>query len=92
MSGSRRQGRGRGRRRDHAEAHLNRQKMAAEGHRSAHKVKRRSFHYPGGLVDFVKHINRTKQAIHNSVVDFSGRARGHEVEVAMPVERGLFPS
>ena len=26
-----------------------------------HKVKHRTFHYPGGLVDYVKHINRTKR-------------------------------
>ncbi|WP_245720974.1 ATP-binding protein, partial [Nocardia pseudovaccinii] len=48
-----------------------------------HKVKTRTYHYPGGLEDFVRHINRTKQAIHNSVVAFTGKGTGHELEVAM---------
>ncbi len=25
-----------------------------------HKLKSRTFHYPGGLVDFIEHINRTR--------------------------------
>jgi DNA gyrase subunit B len=47
------------------------------------KVKHRTFHYPGGLVDYVKHINSTKSAIHASIMDFSGKGAGHEVEIAM---------
>src|SRR5690606_31902166 len=47
------------------------------------KVKTRTYHYPGGLEDFVRHINRTKQAIHDSVVAFTGKGTGHELEVAM---------
>ena len=77
---------------DHAEAPKSAEEMAAEGATAHHKVKRRSFHYPGGLVDFVKHINRTKQAIHNSVVDFSGKGEGHEVEVAMQWNAGYSES
>ena len=66
-----------------------------EAERAApHKVKTRLFHYPGGLVDFVKHINRTKTPIHGSVVDFSGgtRAEGHELEVAMQWNAGYSES
>ncbi|MEI7913861.1 MAG: DNA topoisomerase (ATP-hydrolyzing) subunit B [Mycobacteriaceae bacterium] len=55
---------------------------------AARKAKHRVFHYPGGLVDFVKHINRTKQAIHTSVVDFGGKGEGHEVEIAMQWNAG----
>ena len=66
------------------------EKAAAQA--APHKVKQRTFHYPGGLVDFVKHINRTKQAIHNSVVDFSGKGTGHEVEVAMQWNAGYSES
>ncbi|MBS4728107.1 DNA topoisomerase (ATP-hydrolyzing) subunit B [Mycobacterium sp. SM1] len=57
-----------------------------------YKVRHRTFHYPGGLVDFVKHINRTKQPIHNSVVEFSGKGAGHEVEVAMQWNAGYSES
>ena len=57
-----------------------------------HKVKHRTFHYPGGLVDYVKHINRTKTPIHQSIVDFSGKGEGHEVEIAMQWNAGYSES
>ena len=60
--------------------------------RSTQKVKHRTFHYPGGLVDFVKHINRTKNPIHSSIVDFSGKGPGHEVEIAMQWNAGYSES
>lgn len=56
------------------------------------KVKTRTYHYPGGLEDFVKHINRTKQPIHNSIVGFTGKGTGHEVEVAMQWNSGYSES
>ncbi len=56
------------------------------------KVKTRTYHYPGGLEDFVKHINRTKQSIHNSIVAFTGKGTGHEVEVAMQWNSGYSES
>ncbi len=59
---------------------------------SENKVKHRTFHYPGGLVDFVKHINRTKNPIHSSIVDFSGKGEGHEVEIAMQWNAGYSES
>lgn len=57
-----------------------------------HKVKSRTYHYPGGLEDFVKHINRTKQPIHNTVVAFTGKGPGHELEVAMQWNSGYSES
>ncbi|MET8796285.1 DNA topoisomerase (ATP-hydrolyzing) subunit B [Nocardia sp. NPDC004568] len=56
------------------------------------KVKTRTYHYPGGLEDFVRHINRTKQPIHNSVVSFNGKGTGHELEVAMQWNSGYSES
>ncbi|WP_435592874.1 DNA topoisomerase (ATP-hydrolyzing) subunit B [Nocardia sp. bgisy118] len=56
------------------------------------KVKVRTYHYPGGLEDFVKHLNRTKQPIHNSVVAFTGKGTGHELEVAMQWNSGYSES
>jgi len=76
---------------DTAEAPKSAQEKAAE-EQAPHKVRRRTFHYPGGLVDFVKHINRTKQPIHSSVVDFQGKGPGHEVEVAMQWNAGYSES
>lgn len=57
-----------------------------------HKVKHRTFHYPGGLVDYVKHINRTKNPIHTSIIDFSGKGPGHEVEIALQWNAGYSES
>ncbi|MEI6251260.1 MAG: DNA topoisomerase (ATP-hydrolyzing) subunit B [Mycobacteriaceae bacterium] len=77
---------------DTAEAPKSADEMAAAKAAPAKKVMHRTFHYPGGLMDFVKHINRTKQPIHNSVVDFSGKGVGHEVEVAMQWNSGYSES
>lgn len=64
----------------------------AEAQQTEHKVKSRTYHYPGGLEDFVRHINRTKQPIHNSVVAFTGKGTGHELEVAMQWNSGYSES
>ncbi len=76
---------------DVAEAPKSATEQAAES-AAPHKVKRRTFHYPGGLVDFVKHINRTKSPIHASIVGFSGEGDGHEVEIAMQWNAGYSES
>ncbi|WP_054815198.1 DNA topoisomerase (ATP-hydrolyzing) subunit B [Nocardia arizonensis] len=65
---------------------------ASEAAPAAHKVKTRTYHYPGGLEEFVRHINRTKQPIHNSVVGFTGKGPGHELEVAMQWNAGYTES
>ncbi len=43
----------------------------------------RTFHYPGGLVDYIKHLNATKDSIHPSIVGFEVKGDTMEVEVAM---------
>ncbi|MEV0356112.1 DNA topoisomerase (ATP-hydrolyzing) subunit B [Nocardia sp. NPDC050697] len=75
---------------DTAEAPKQAEEAAAE--ETEHKVKTRTYHYPGGLEDFVRHINRTKQPIHNSVVGFTGKGTGHELEVAMQWNSGYSES
>jgi DNA gyrase subunit B len=47
------------------------------------QVKERVFHYPGGLEDFVKHINNSKDPIHRKVIGFEAGGEGMQVEVAM---------
>lgn len=42
-----------------------------------------SFHYPEGLVDYVKYLNRSKSAIHPTIVSFDSKGDEHEVEVAL---------
>jgi DNA gyrase subunit B len=76
---------------DVAEAPKSAEEKAAEA-TAPHKVKNRTFHYPGGLVDYIKHINRTKTPIHPSIVDFSGKGTGHEVEIAMQWNAGYSES
>ncbi|HOW93231.1 MAG TPA: DNA topoisomerase (ATP-hydrolyzing) subunit B [Mycolicibacterium fallax] len=76
---------------DTAEAPKTAEQQEAE--KSApHKVKHRVFHYPGGLVDYVKHINRTKSPIQQSIIDFEGKGTGHEVEIAMQWNSGYSES
>lgn len=76
---------------DTAEAPKSAEDEAAEAE-APHKVKHRVFHYPGGLRDFVAHINRTKTAIHPTVIDFDGKGTGHEVEIAMQWNGGYSES
>ncbi|GGL11649.1 DNA gyrase subunit B [Sphaerisporangium melleum] len=42
-----------------------------------------TYHYEGGLSDFVKHINSKKEPVHNSVIDFESEGDGISVEIAM---------
>ncbi|WP_137722874.1 DNA topoisomerase (ATP-hydrolyzing) subunit B [Prescottella subtropica] len=58
----------------------------------APKVKSRVYHYPGGLEDYVRFINRTKQPIHNTVVGFTAKGTGHELEIAMQWNSGYSES
>jgi DNA gyrase subunit B len=41
------------------------------------------YHYKGGLEDFVKHLNATKAAVHDSVIHFTNDGDGMALEVAM---------
>ncbi|MEO8815494.1 MAG: DNA topoisomerase (ATP-hydrolyzing) subunit B [Mycobacterium sp.] len=76
---------------DTAEAPKSANQQAAEAG-APHKVKHRVFCYPGGLVDFVKHINRTKTPIQPSIIAFDGKGPGHEIEVAMQWNGGYAES
>ncbi|ASO17685.1 DNA gyrase subunit B [Actinoalloteichus hoggarensis] len=52
----------------------------------------RVFYYPGGLEDFVRHINATREAVHRKVISFEAKGTGVEVEVAMQWNTGYTPS
>jgi DNA gyrase subunit B len=49
----------------------------------AFKPLERTFHYPGGLVDYIKHLNATKDPIHPSIIGFEVKGETMEVEIAM---------
>jgi len=42
-----------------------------------------TFHYEGGIVDFVAHLNENKDALHRKTVFFEGETEDGQVEVAM---------
>jgi DNA gyrase subunit B len=42
-----------------------------------------TFHYEGGIADFVRYLNRTKEPVHDSVIDFGDEEPGISAEVAM---------
>lgn len=56
------------------------------------RVQERVYHYPGGLEDFVSHINASKEPIHPSVISFEAKGDGLEVEVAMQWNNSYTPS
>ncbi|MBP2321839.1 DNA gyrase subunit B [Kibdelosporangium banguiense] len=62
----------------------------AEG--QAARIKERTYHYPGGLEDFVKHINHARESIHKSVIAFEAKGTGLEVEIAMQWNTGYSES
>ena len=49
----------------------------------AWKPLERTFHYPGGLVDYIKHLNATKDPIHPTIIGFEAKGETMEVEIAM---------
>ena len=45
--------------------------------------KKNKFHYTGGIVSFVEHLNKKKAPLHDKVVYFSGVRDGIDLEIAM---------
>ncbi|PAY23910.1 DNA topoisomerase (ATP-hydrolyzing) subunit B [Dietzia natronolimnaea] len=56
------------------------------------RERKRTFHYPEGLKDYVTAINKSKTAIHPTILYFEGKGTGHEVEVAMQWNSGYSES
>ena len=50
--------------------------------------KKVTFHYPEGLTDYVKYLNKSKTAIHPTIVSFDAKGEDHEVEVALQWNQG----
>ncbi|WP_411706886.1 DNA topoisomerase (ATP-hydrolyzing) subunit B [Corynebacterium sp. LaCa78] len=50
--------------------------------------KKITFHYPEGLTDYVKFLNKSKNAIHPTIVSFESKGEDHEVEVALQWNQG----
>ncbi|MHA2787530.1 DNA topoisomerase (ATP-hydrolyzing) subunit B [Corynebacterium sp. S7] len=56
------------------------------------REKKVTYHYPDGLVDYVKFLNKNKTVIHPSIVGFEAKGDDHEVEIAMQWNTGFSES
>ena len=57
--------------------------------RPGHEAEPTTFKYTGGIIDFVKHVNRTKEALFSKVGYFEGKDEDSEVEVAFQWNTGF---
>lgn len=48
----------------------------------------KEFHYDGGLIEFVKHLNKTKTGIHDDIIYIEKKAKDNMVEVALQYTDG----
>jgi DNA gyrase subunit B len=49
----------------------------------AEKIRETVFHYEGGIVEFVQHLNKTRQVLHPKPVFLTGGGDGVKLEIAM---------
>jgi DNA gyrase subunit B len=56
--------------------------------REGHDAQRTTYKYNGGIVDFVKHVNESKEALFNRVGYFEQSEEGQEVEAAFQWSTG----
>jgi DNA gyrase subunit B len=51
-----------------------------------------TYHYPGGLADFVQYLNAKRDPVHASIIEFSDEQPGMSVEIAMQWNASYTPS
>ena len=56
------------------------------------KEKKKPFYYPNGLQDYVEHLNKSKTAIHPTIISLEVKGENLEVEVAMQWNSGYAQS
>ena len=56
------------------------------------REKKKVYHYPNGLQDYVDALNKSKNIIHPSIISFEAGGEGHEVEIAMQWNNGYSES
>ena len=56
------------------------------------KEKKKTFYYPNGLQDYVEHLNKSKTAIHPTIISLEVKGENLEVEVAMQWNSGYVQS
>ncbi len=50
--------------------------------------KKHEFHYTGGIISFVEHLNKNKQPLHDKVIYFEGVREGIDLQIAMQYNDG----
>ena len=50
---------------------------------TVHKARTVVYQYPGGIADFVRYLNASKEPVHPSVIEFGDEQPGMSVEIAM---------
>ncbi|MBU4342529.1 MAG: DNA topoisomerase (ATP-hydrolyzing) subunit B [Candidatus Omnitrophica bacterium] len=56
------------------------------------KDKEAEFYYSGGIISFVEHLNKNKNALHKKVIYFSGEKEGVTCEIALQYNDGYSES
>lgn len=64
----------------------------ADTKKAAKREKKKVFYYPDGLTDYVRSLNKSKQAIHPTIISFDDKRDVEEVEVAMQWNSGYSQS
>ncbi len=54
--------------------------------------KRKEYHYEGGIISYVKHLNRNKEALHEEPIYIMGERDGITIEVALQYNDGYTSS
>ncbi|MEJ8555364.1 DNA topoisomerase (ATP-hydrolyzing) subunit B [Tepidibacter sp. Z1-5] len=49
----------------------------------ADKEKKKEFHYDGGIIEFVNHLNKTRTVLHEEVIYFERKVEDYIVEISM---------
>ena len=65
---------------------------AAEEKAVKKREKKKTFYYPNGLQDYVEHLNKSKTAIHPTIISLEVKGENLEVEVAMQWNSGYAQS
>src|SRR5215471_5580646 len=50
--------------------------------------KKHEFHYTGGIISFVEHLNKNKASLHDKVIYFDGVREGIDLQIAMQYNDG----
>jgi DNA gyrase subunit B len=62
--------------------------ITIEDERSETAGKKHEFHYTGGIISFVEHLNKNKTSLHDKVIYFEGVREGIDLQIAMQYNDG----